>query len=141
MITPVPAPQLFPDIEGILVPWLAAQFLAVYALEVRTCTETPASLADIVPVIAVARSTGADLLGILDRPVVDLDSFAADRISASLLARQAHVLMTRYLGGVTGDAVIGFVNTVKGPGWLGYQDLNIHRCNATYEIYQHPIPG
>lgn len=139
MTTPVPAPALPPDIEAVLIPWLAAQFLAVYGLEVRTCAETPANLSDIVPVVAVARSAGADLLGILDRPVVDLDSFAAGRISASLLARQAHVLMTKYLGGVTGDAVVGLVNTVKGPGWLGYQDLNVHRCNATYEIYTHPL--
>lgn len=142
MTTPVPAPALFPDIEAVLVPWLAAQFTTRYAATVRTCTETPAGLASAVPLVAVARSSGSDLEGILDRPIVDVDAFAADRIGASLLGRQAHLLLTRYLtGAVTGGAVIGLVNTIKGPGWMTYQDLDVRRSTATYEIYLHPAPA
>lgn len=142
MTNPVPAPPLFGDIEAVLVPWLAAQLAAVYGVTVRTCTETPANLAAVVPVVAVTRSTGADVSGVLDRPVVDVNAFAADRIGASLLGRQAHLLMTRYLPGtVSAGAVIGLVNVIKGPGWITYQDLDVRRYNATYEIYTHPAPA
>lgn len=142
MTIPYPVPALFPDIEAVLVPWLAGQLSAVYGVTVRTCTETPANLAAVVPVVAVSRSTGSDVSGVLDRPVVDVDAFAADRISASLLGRRAHLLLTRYLPGtVSAGAVVGMVNVIKGPGWIAYQDLDVRRSNATYEIYTHPAPA
>lgn len=138
-------PALFPDIEAVLVPWLAQQLLAVYGVTARTCTETPENLADILPVVAVSRSAGNDVQGILDRPIVDIDCFAADRLSSSLLARQVHVLMHHYLPGLvtagTVSAVVGYVSTVKGPGWLSYQDLAVRRCNASYELYTHAVPA
>lgn len=142
MTTPVPAPALFPDIEAVLVPWLQAQLAAVYEVQARVLTETPANLAQIAPVVAVARSAGTDIQALIDRPVVDVDCFDTDRLSAQLLGRQCHALMHWYLPGtVTGGAVIGMVNTVKGPGWMTYQDLDVRRSNATYEIYQHPAPA
>ena len=142
MTTPVPAPTPFPDIEAVLVPWIAAQLLAVFGVTARTCTSTPANLADITPVVAVARSTGADVLGILDRPIVDVDCFMPTRTGAGVLSEQVRTLFQRYLTGtVAGGAVIGMVNTVKGPGWLSYQDRDAERSNATYEIYTHPAPA
>jgi hypothetical protein len=138
-------PAVFPDIEQVLVPWLASQLLAVYGVQARTCTETPENLADILPVVAVSRSAGSDVQAILDRPVVDVDCFAATRLAAGQLSAQVFVLMHHYLPGtVTAGAVstvVGMVNTVKGPGWLTYQDLNVRRSNATYEVYQHPVPA
>ena len=145
MTTPVPAPALFPDIEAVLVPWLQAQLLAVYSVQARVCTETPQNLADILPVVAVSRTAGGDLLHLLDRPVVDIDCFGPDRLSSALLARQVYTLMQHYLTGTVkgptpaASAVVGWVNTVKGPGWLTYQDLAVRRCNATYELYVHPV--
>jgi hypothetical protein len=142
LTTPYPAPPVFPDIEAVLVPWLAAQLLAVYGVTARTCTDTPADLASAVPVVAVARSTGANTRGILDRPIVDADCFQATRSAAGLLSRQVDSLMLHYLTGtVYGGAVIGMGNTVKGPGWLAYQDRNVSRSNATYEIFQHAAPA
>lgn len=143
MTTPYPAPAVFPDIEDILIPWLPGQLAAVWGIAPpRACSETPENLQDVLPVVAVLRSSGADLQGIIDRPVVDVDCYAADRVAASLLAAQVHRVMLRYLPGeVTGGAVVGFVNTVKGPSWLSYQDLDLRRYNATYEIYLHPAPA
>lgn len=138
----MPVPALFPDIEAVLVPWLQAQLLAVLGVTARTCTETPVDLATAVPLVAISRSAGGDVQAILDRPVADIDCFAADRLSAQKLASQVHMLMHHYLpGSVTGGAVIGYVSTVKGPGWLPYQDVAVRRSNATYEIYCHPVPG
>lgn len=139
MTSPTPAPVPFPDIEAVLVPWLAAQMQSVFGVAVRTCTETPEDLADIVPVVAVYRAAGADVMAVLDRPVVDIDCFAATRLQAQAIGAQVHTLMHNYLPGVAGNAVVGAVNTVKSPGWLGYQDENIRRCNATYELFTHPI--
>jgi hypothetical protein len=135
-------PAVFPDIEAVLVPWLQAQLLAVYGVTARTCTETPENLADIVPVVAISRSAGGDVLAILDRPIVDVDCFAAGRLAAQALAGQVFVLMHHYLpGSVTDGAVVGGCNTVKGPGWLTYQDLVVRRSNATYELWVHPVPA
>jgi hypothetical protein len=135
-------PAIFPDIENVLVPWLGAQLEAVYGVTARVCTETPENLASIVPVVAVSKTTGTDILGILDRPVVDIDCFAATRMQAQELGAQVQKLMHFALQGqIAGNAVIGLVSTVKGPGWLTYQDLAVRRCNATYELYCHAIPG
>lgn len=142
MTTPAPAPALFPDIEAVLVSWLPGQLSSIYGVNVRVLTETPDNLGDILPVVAVSRSAGVDIQAILDRPVADIDVFASTRTAASLLSRQCHILLHGYLPGtVIAGAVIGMVNTVKGPGWLPYQDLDFRRYNATYEIYTHPAPA
>lgn len=142
MTTPYPAPALFPNVETVLTGWLASQLQAVYSVTVRTCTETPANLATACPVVQVVKSTGTDLLGILDRPVVDIDCFQPARTDAETLSAQAHDLLLHYLpGSVTGGAVFGLVNTVKSPGWMTYQDLDVRRYNATYEIYLHAAPA
>lgn len=136
------APTVFPDIEAVLVAALPGLLSASFGITARLCTDTPADLATAVPVVSVNRSTGADVQNLLDRPVVDIDCYMPTRSAAVLLGRQVHAILHKQLqGSLAGGAVIGLVNTVKGPGWLAYQDLDVRRCNATYEIYQHPPPA
>lgn len=125
-----------------LVPWLAAQFQAVHGVTVRVCTDTPADLADVVPVVQVYAVTGTDAYGFLSKPVVEAASFGATREEADLTARRAHRLLHRWLPGtVTGGGVVTQVTTVKHPGWLPYDDPNVRRFGATYEITLHPAPA
>jgi len=125
---------MWPDIEIELVAWLTA------ALDVRHCTDLPADLADALPVNQVQRVGGGDDSFRLDRALVSLDSYAATREAASTLARQSrHQLITVLPGVKTTSAVFGRVATVSAPAWRPYENPNLRRMGATYEIYFHPV--
>jgi hypothetical protein len=135
-------PALFPDIEQVLTGWLPGQLDAVYGTVARVVAETPYAMENQVPMVRLYRTTGADIQGIVDKPVISVDSYGATRASASLLARQVHNLLHyQFQGTVTGGAVAGYVNTVAGPRWLPYADLAVRRFNATYEIHLHAAPA
>ena len=134
-------PALFPDIEQVLAGWLPERLTAVYGTVARVVAETPYAMELQAPMVRLYRTTGADIQGIIDKPVISVDSYGADRASASLLARQVHNLLHyQFQGAVTGGAVCGYVNTVAGPRWLPYADLQVRRYNATYEINIHAVP-
>ena len=135
-------PALFPDIEQVLTRWLPAQLAAVYGTTARVVAETPYAMENQTPMVRLYRTTGSDIQAIIDKPVISVDSYGADRASASLLARQVHNLLHfQFQGTVTGGAVAGYVNTVAGPRWLPYADLAVRRFNATYEINLHAAPA
>lgn len=135
---------MVPDAEATLIAWLPGVLASVYGVTARVCAETPADLASEVPLVRLYRIGGSPdpALPGLDKPVLDVDCFAASRQSSGLLARQVHDLMRITLPGtVTGDAVCGAVVTIAGPRWLAYGDIAVRRFNATYQIMMHAAPA
>lgn len=124
----------WPDLEAELNPWLEAQ------LSVPHLTDLPADLTDILPVNQVQRVGGDDDSIRLDRALVDIDSYGVDRAAASLLARSTRTLLVATLRGTqTANAVFGRVSTISAPAWRPYENPNLRRMGATYEIYFHPV--
>lgn len=122
------------DIEVELVAWLGAE------LSVRVATELPATLADILPVLLVQRVGGDDDTFRLDRALVDVDAYAATRAEAAALAASARSRLVAALrGATTVNAVFGRVSTVQAPAWRPYENTNLRRIGATYEIFFHPV--
>lgn len=115
------------DIEQVLTGWLGSQFP-----DARLCTEAPADMAGAVPVVRVVR-VGGGRLYVLDRPTVVVDTFHADRPSAkAYAARVEHALYWLLPGaglGVTGVA------TISGPSYAPWDNTNVRRITATYQIY------
>lgn len=122
------------DIEVELVAWLGAE------LSVRVVTELPATLTSILPVLLVQRVGGDDDTFRLDRALVDVDAYAATRAEAAALAAGARSRLVASLPSVaTENAVFGRVNTVQAPAWRPYENTNLRRIGATYEIFFHPV--
>ena len=125
---------MWPDVEAELNTWLEAQLGVVHV------TDLPPDLTDLLPVNQVQRVGGDDDSIRLDRALVDIDSYGADRAAASLLARQTRDKLVVALRGVqTTAAVFGRVSTISAPAWRPYENPNLRRMGATYEIYFHPV--
>lgn len=125
---------MWPDVEAELNAWLEAQLSVVHL------TDLPSNLTDILPVNQVTRVGGDDDSIRLDRALVTVDSYAADRAAASLLARQTRDKLVVSLRGVqTTAAVFGRVSTISAPAWRPYENPALRRMGATYEIYFHPV--
>lgn len=125
---------MWPDVEAELNAWLEAQLSVVHV------TDLPADLAERLPVNQVQRVGGDDDSIRLDRALVTIDSYAADRAAASLLARRTRDKLVVNLRGVqTTNAVFGRVSTISAPAWRPYENPGLRRMGATYEIYFHPV--
>jgi hypothetical protein len=125
---------MWPDVEAELNAWLEGQLGVVHV------TDLPADLDDRLPLNQVQRVGGDDDSIRLDRALVDIDSYAADRAAASLLARRTRDALVVTLRGVqTTAAVFGRVSTISAPAWRPYENPNLRRMGATYEIYFHPV--
>lgn len=125
---------MWPDVEAELVAWLKAR------LNVRHVTDLPANLVEVLPVNQVQRVGGDDDSIRLDRALVDIDSYGADRGAASLLARRTrHELVVNLRGVQTAAAVFGRASTISAPAWRDYENPGLRRMGATYEIYFHPV--
>ncbi|WP_037576805.1 phage tail termination protein [Phaeacidiphilus oryzae] len=124
------------DVEELLIAWLGEQL----GTGVVVTTELGNDLADQLPTIQVTRTTGTDDGFRLDRAVVDIDAYAADRVAASNLAARIHGLMHTVLRGSTQPtAVVGSVVTVSSPSWRPYTNTLVRRVGATYAIHLHPV--
>jgi hypothetical protein len=125
---------MWPDVEAELIAWLQEQ------LDVRHLTDLPANLTEILPVNQVTRVGGDDDSLRLDRALVNIDSYGVDRAAASLLARETRTLLVVTLRGIqTANAVFARVSTVSAPAWRPYENPNLRRMGATYEIFCHPV--
>jgi hypothetical protein len=123
---------LFPDIEVLLVAYLSGKTGR------RVVTELPADLDSELPVIKVACGTGDDDSFRLDRSVVDVDVFAANRSSAASLADGVREFLLEDLhtaprptGVVTG------VRTIAKPRWVPDPNPNLRRYTASYLVFAH----
>lgn len=127
---------MFPDIEILIVAYLKAK------TGKRVVTDLPAGddLMSKLPLYRVTRVSGEDQDYKLDRPIIDLDVFAANRETASLMSRQALDLLRNHLpyeDAVQPTGVVTSVGTVVGPRWLPDANTNLRRFQASYEIVLH----
>lgn len=122
------------DVEAELVAWLTG------GLDVRVLTDLPANLADVLPVVQIQRAGGNDDGVRLDRAFVDVDVYAATRQAASQLMTQTRsLLLTQLRGAVTDAAVFTSARTITAPSWRPYENPNLRRFGATFEIFCHPV--
>lgn len=122
----------YPDIEALLVAYLADR------TGERVVTDLPANLDDILPVIRVSRSGGADSDYKLDRSSVDVDVFAGNRVDAAALAGEVRdVLRIDLPNSVTPSGVVTGVVTSIAPTWLPDPNVTLRRFHASYEVYAH----
>lgn len=122
----------FPDVEATLVTFLAGQFPAA-----RVCTELPANMLDVLPVVQVERVSGGDDTFRVDSPVVDVSAYAATRGDAASVAESVRAALLSVLGVQVPGTVVTGVRTTTGPRWLAYDDTNVRRYQATYQIFLH----
>lgn len=128
-----------PDVEQLLVAWLTGQLAGV-----RVLTETPASPAfeAALPIVKVVRVGGARRYAV-DAPTVVVECFAAGstssqtgRPAAKALALQvAEALYMRLPGTPVAGAAVGHVAEVSGPSWAPWDNTNVRRVVATYQIH------
>lgn len=125
--------ELFVDVEALLIPWLADK------LGVPVVSELPPNAAP--PIIRLYRISGADNDYKLDRPIVDVDVFAATRPEAAALSERVRTAFRADLRGqVLSGVVISFPFTIIGPRWLPDTNTDWRRYSASYEVLLHRAP-
>lgn len=121
-------------IEDLLPPVLRTAFPGV-----RVVTETPANLADELPLIQVVGIGGSGNIYDFENPRVDLDVFAGDRGDARHLAQQIHDWLLRELPGQTlgiGSAVLS-VTEFMAPVWTPYDNTTVRRFTLSVGMRLH----
>lgn len=122
------------DIEAVVIAWLEDTIE-----DVRASTETPPDLDDQLPWLQVVRIGGPYDGFRIDRPGVDIDTFAADGPTAAALALQVQQLLHDQLArSTTGMTVFSHVETVTGPHWLPYDNPRMRRYGSSYRFAIHP---
>lgn len=123
----------FAGVERLLHDFLTAD------LGVRVCTELPADLPDVLPLVQVQRIGGPTHDGdpYFSMPTVSIDCFEADRASATDLAHQVDLSLRRRLRGATvPGAVVTRVSTITGPSWRPWDDTtDVRRFGASYQLW------
>lgn len=115
-----------PDVEVVLTAWLAAR------LSVRTCTETPADLDAILPVVQIER-IGGGTERFSDHPRVSVDVYAPSADASMALARQVQEALMSLRGDAAG-AVVRDVRCDSGPSRRPYVNPAVDRRGATYTV-------
>lgn len=127
---------MYPDIEQLLVAYLKD------VLDERVLTDLPSDLDQILPVVRLTRVSGDDNGFKLDRPIVDIDAYAADRAGAFGLARRVQALLLWELPTVScPGGVVTAVDTIVGPRWLPDTNVGLRRVQATYQFFAHAPIG
>lgn len=112
-------------------------FLTV-ALACRVCSELPADLPEVLPLVQAVRIGGPSHVDAttLHLPTFSLDCYAESRQAAHDLSLAADYAVRRQLPGSTIlGANIGRVTTVVGPAWRPWDDTTVRRFGATYQLW------
>lgn len=122
------------DEEAVVRDWLAGQFPAAYC-----CTETPADMASVLPVIRVLSLGGPDMPLTMDKPSLSISCYAQGRIAASSLAKQVFQAMRFELPGyVFGmGASVNRVRTISGPAKRPYDNTDLRCFGMTLQVTFH----
>ncbi|MCL2728804.1 MAG: hypothetical protein FWE15_02130 [Actinomycetia bacterium] len=125
---------VFPDAELLLVAGLAPRMQARWPA-LRLVTILPATIAG--PVVRIKRTSGAARDIVLDRPVLDADTFASDYGECSLISRTLASALLSLRGLPLVNGVITNVNIIQGSRWLPDPSPDLYRFSATYEVFMH----
>lgn len=121
---------MYADVERLLVALLPGLTGGV-----RACTDLPADLLQVLPVVQVARIGGTDSSVSLDVATVDVDSYAASRQAANELAGQVrHALLFALPGAAAAGGVVTRVQTLSAPAWRPYDNTTLRRVGASYQL-------
>lgn len=124
------------DIEVLVIGWLQARLGS--GVVVRD--ELDNNLLNELPTVQVQRAGGGDDGLRLDRPVVDINAYAAGRGAATALAQQIRtLLLTELRGSKTDTAVVGYITTISAPSSRPYENTALRRNGATYQMFVHPV--
>jgi hypothetical protein len=123
----VTTPPRFADIEALAVAYLRS------ALDVRVSTELPAKLEASLPMLRVTRGPGSDDK-LNDRPLLDVEAFAADRAGMWSLADRARVALHDLAGRKALGRLVDTVETVTTPTFVDYENPAVRRAVATYRL-------
>lgn len=127
----------FSGVDPLLIGWGAQHFGVRFALN------TPADLADVAPLVQLQTIGGPsnDSNPGLIAATVSVDCFAVDYAAASALAWTVDSGLRRALPGTTVSGVtFGAVRTLTIPGRRPWDDINVRRYGATYQIWLQAPP-
>lgn len=135
----------FPSIERLLKVVLEPVASCPVTAELPHDFQEPNGSAFELPVVAVDRIAGSDLDPVLDRPIIDVDVYAADRATAQDLSELIRAFIRFELPGTRVEfegfgVVFGRCRTVVGPRVLPHANPTIRRYSANYELLLHPQP-
>ncbi|MFD0276173.1 hypothetical protein ACFVHB_20030 [Kitasatospora sp. NPDC127111] len=119
------------DVEAVLTRWLRARF------DVRSCTELPANLEDVLPVVQVA-TVGGLAARFSARPRVDVDVYAADYVAARTLALRIRDALITWRGPAEPGAVVSETSIDAEPKRRPYENPALRRIGLTVTIALHP---
>ncbi|MFI9237821.1 hypothetical protein [Streptomyces sp. NPDC053079] len=127
----------WPDAEAALIAWLPRLLDGM-----RVCTDTPANLETVLPLVRLYRSGGTDDGFRLDAAVVEVDVFAGTRAQAVALAARLRALLLEHLPGstisaATGDVVVTACSTTAAPAVRPWTNPAVVRVGATYSVRLH----
>lgn len=142
MTFPASQTRPWPSIERLLVSWLPDQVEVPVAAESWADYTTPDMPSSQLPLIIVDRVSGADLDYRMDRPIVDIDVFAATRGEAVDIAEQVrYALRVELPGTVFNGVVFTRTRTIVAPRSLAHGNPNVRRFTAEYELVLHLTPA
>ena len=129
----------FPSIEQLMVAWLPTVVDVDVTSELPHNFQDPDSPMHMLPVAFVERISGADLNNRLDRPIIDIDVYAADRAQSQDLAETIRWRLRNDLPGTVFNGVVFTrTRTVLAPRRLAHANPRLHRYSANYELVLHP---
>lgn len=124
------------DVELELIGWTQARLGAGTVVR----DELDNDLLNELPTVQVQMVGGDDDGFRLDRVLVDVDVYAATRGEAIALALTVHsLLLTELRGSQIDRAVFGAVRTVARPCPRPYDNTELRRVGATYQMFLHPV--
>lgn len=119
------------DVEVVLTTWLRATFPGM-----RTCTELPADLAGVLPVVQVVTVGGAGSR-FTDSPRVAIDVYAATYGAARSLALEIKDQLRFLRGPADPGAVVQSVRVDSEPANRPYENPAVRRMGSSYTVTLH----
>lgn len=122
------------DEESVVRDWLADRFPDAFC-----CTETPADMASVLPVIRVLSLGGPETQLTMDKPSLSISCYDVGRIAASNLAKQVFQAMRfQFPGYVFGmGASVNKVRTISGPAFRPYDNTDLRCFGMTLQVTFH----
>lgn len=133
----MPDPVRYGDVERLLLDWLSSNVFPGFADDAFS-DELPTDLVFTLPLVVVSRLGGPiDAVPGVDRPMVDVDVFAAGRDYTKQLARDAASAFRHQLTNVAlsdGTTIVTAVRSIAGPAVRPWDNTDLRRFGFTYAL-------
>lgn len=108
-------------------------------LDVQCGTKVPDKVETLTKFVRIARGPGSDDL-ITDAPLVDVECFSNNQITADELAEQVRQWFHALNGRKVGAVLVDRVRTASAPMWVDYRNPGTNRYVASYRLEYRQIP-